>query len=202
VLRSLPSPLANSRGITIVLARALASSSKTRDEGASLLAHVARDDFDGLLVDMFWSTALIFAAETAALVGNVEVAATVARLLEPFADQVAVAGNWAVAPIAYGVAVAAGAAERADADAYFSRALETATSLRAPVLRAQVELGWGRVLLAQGRPPRDQVLSLVDDARDTFAERGVDRGVRAAEELHVAAVGAARPVHGTRPQAS
>jgi hypothetical protein len=153
------------------------------------LHRAAVDDFGVIPLDMFWSTALIFAAEVAFLIEDAASARVIKRLLTPFAAQVAFVGNWVVAPIAYGAAVAAAAAGDATADELFAQAIEIAERLDAPLLRARAETAWGRALLARGATPAKQTLTIVDRARSTYLEHGIEGGVLIADQLHVAAVG-------------
>ena len=191
-----------SASLGLVAGRALVESAETRAESAEQLARAATGEFAAVPLDMFWATSLIYAAETAFAVNDAASAGTISRLLRPFADQVAFVGNWAVAPIAYGAAVAAAAAGDKSADDLFEQAINVADQLQAPLLRARAELAWGSALLARSGSPSVRVLSLVDDAREILLERGVERGVRRADELHVAAVGDAVPLRGRKPRAS
>ena len=95
---------------------------------------------------------MIAAAEVAFLLQLPELGASVRRRLEPFRDQVAFVGNWVLAPIAYGAAMAGAAAGHTDVDALFEQSLEIADRLRSPVLRARTEAARARV--GERRPAR------------------------------------------------
>ena len=76
------------------------------------------------------------------------------RHLRAFADQVAFNGSWAIAPLAFGAAMAAAAAgDHAAADELFEHALAVSERLRAPLLRARAEIGWSRVSVGPRRVP-------------------------------------------------
>jgi DNA-binding SARP family transcriptional activator len=195
-------PRGRGHGLNIVVARALVESADKKGEAAEYLRRAAQRDFAGIALDVFWSTALIFAAEIAFAVEDAESARVIQRLLAPFADQVAFVGNWVVAPIAYGAAIAAAAAGEDAADGLFEHAIAMAERLRAPLLRARAETAWGKALLARGATPRKQTLTLVDRARSTYLEHGIDGGVQVADQLHLAAVGEPVPLRRRKPEAS
>ena len=75
---------------------------------------------------------MIAAAEVEFRLQLPELGESVRRRLEPFRDQVAFVGNWVLAPIAYGAAVAGAAAGHTDVDALFEQALEISDRLGAP----------------------------------------------------------------------
>ena len=76
---------------------------------------------------------LTVAAETAYMVHAVDVARVVHRLLPPFTSQVVFAGNWVVAPVALGAALAGACAGTGDADELFEEAVDISVRLDAPV---------------------------------------------------------------------
>ncbi len=153
---------------SILLAKALACAPETRSEGVDVLARAAAAEFEDLPRNMHWSGALIAAAEVACTLGDARVGRTVRGLLEPFADRVAFNGVWVIAPIAYGVAVAAAAAgESATADAYFEQSIEVCDRLRAPMLRARTEMAWSHVLRARAE-------GSARPTPDTFVEHRIE----------------------------
>ena len=82
----------------------------------------------------FWSSELVVTAETARILGLPEVSRTIRDLLLPFVDQVAFAGVWVAAPIAYGVGMAAAGCGDPRAAQFFSDAADIADRIHAPVL--------------------------------------------------------------------
>ena len=70
--------------MTLLLARALAEQRDGREDAAAILAQFQAAGFDNLRINPMWSTALILTAETANLLGLVEVCRAVRALLLPF----------------------------------------------------------------------------------------------------------------------
>ena len=135
----------------ILLAHALACFPETNQDAFGRLEQAAARDFEDLPLGLHWAPSLVAAAETAYMVGNSRVGEVVLRHLRPFPDQVAFNGSWAIAPLAFGAAMAAAAAgDHAATDETFEHALAVSERLRAPLLRARTEIGWSRVLLARG----------------------------------------------------
>jgi DNA-binding SARP family transcriptional activator len=193
------------QGMAIVASRALAASPDTIAESRVRFAEASRDGFEGLARDTFWATDLIFAAETAFLLGDAAAGRTIAAQLAPFVDQVAIAGNWPIAPIAYGAAMASAAARLDDTYALFERSLEIADRLRAPVMRARIQLSAARALLAgDDEVLRETALPLVEEARIAFEHFGMDVAARSAEVVrgvaaqNVASIRGRRRADGTR----
>ena len=71
-------------------------------------------------------------------------------LLEPFATQIAFNGSWVVAPVAYGAALGAAAADDPRPTTLFEHAVGVCDRMRAPVLRARTEMAWSHVLERRG----------------------------------------------------
>ncbi len=155
---------------SVLLAKALACESETRPEAVDVLARASANAFDDLPRTLHWSGSLIAAAEVACTLGDARVGRTVRGLLEPFADRVAFNGTWVIAPIAYGIAVAAAAAGENSADAYFAQSIDVCERLRAPMLRARTEMAWSHVLRARA-----------DGAADLAAEGFVEHRIEAVE---------------------
>jgi len=124
-------------GLALMLARVLVEHDAGHDEARRLLLPVAADGFSKLPMGTFWSSALVVTAETAQMLELPEVCSTIRDLLVPFADQVAFAGIWVAAPIAYAVGVAALGCGDACAPQFFERAAVIADGLGAPVLAAR-----------------------------------------------------------------
>ncbi len=158
-------------GVSILLARALASTDETRAEASEVLAKAAGHEFDDLPLGLHWAGSLVAAAEAACMLGNASVAKTVRILLEPFVERVAFNGVWTIAPIAYGAAVAAAAAGESACHDLFREALGVCDRLRAPMLKARTELAWSQVLDA-------------GDGPGLFVEHPVDPGVGSADAFY------------------
>ena len=120
--------------MTLLLARALAEQRDGRDEARAILAQFQADGFENFRINPMWSTALVLTAETANLLGLVDVCRSVRALLLPFADQIAHTGSWVTAPIAYGVGVATAGCGDSRAEAHLGSAAGLADRLHAPAL--------------------------------------------------------------------
>ncbi len=123
--------------IGLVLARALAETEDGRDEARAIVLPFTENRFADVRAATFWSSVLMFTAETALLADIPEASAQIRDLLLPFADQVAHTGMWVTGPIAYGVAVACRGCDDPRADAFFEVAVDIADRLRAPLLAAK-----------------------------------------------------------------
>jgi hypothetical protein len=123
-------------GLGLILARVLSEDRARHDEARGLLRDVAANRFAQLRAGTFWSSALVVTAETAYMLGARDVCETIRDLLLPFVDQVSFNGLWIVAPIAYGVGVAAAGCGDQEAKAYLARAVAIATRMHAPALAA------------------------------------------------------------------
>jgi DNA-binding SARP family transcriptional activator len=152
---------------SILLAKALACAPETQSEAVDVLARAAAADFADLPRNMHWAGSLVAAAEVACQLGDARVGRTVRGLLEPFVDRVAFNGVWVIAPIAYGVAVAAAAAGENTADGFFEHAIEVCDRMRAPMLRARTEMAWSHVLRARAE-------GSASPTRDTFVEHRIE----------------------------
>jgi hypothetical protein len=126
----------NLPGTTLFLARALAEHRSGHAEARARLSAVAENAFARLPRGTFWSSELVMTAETAGILDLPEVSRTIRDLLVPFVDQVAFAGVWVTAPIAYGVGLAAVGCGDPCAPQFFRRAADVAERIQAPVLAA------------------------------------------------------------------
>ncbi|HEX4493438.1 MAG TPA: BTAD domain-containing putative transcriptional regulator [Acidimicrobiia bacterium] len=124
-------------GFALLLARILAEDPECHDEARQLLRDTAANHFGVLPGGTFWSSTLVLTAETACMLGERAVCETIRDLLVPFADQVVFNGLWVVAPVAYGVGIAAAGCGDAHAPRHLDRAVAIATRLRAPALVAR-----------------------------------------------------------------
>ncbi len=152
---------------SVLLAKALACEPETRPKAVDVLARAYANGFDDLPRTPHWSGSLIAAAEVACMLGDARVGRTVLGLLQPFADRVAFNGVWVVAPVAYGIALAAAAAGDSTADAYFEQAIALCERLRAPMLRARTEMAWSHLLRARSE-------GVASPATDTFVEHRIE----------------------------
>ena len=137
----------------VMLSRALAAAGR-REEARCVIDGVTEEELESLPKDALWSTVLIAAAEAAYMVGAVEVARVVHRLLVPFSSRVAFARNWVVEPIAFGAAIAAACIRCPDADDLFEEAVAVSVRLDAPVMRARAEIAWAWSALRRSRAGR------------------------------------------------
>jgi DNA-binding SARP family transcriptional activator len=131
--------LADFPGIGLVFARALADNDDGREEARAILDAFAENCFVDLRRGPFWSSLLLFAAETALLAGAPEASATIRDLLLPFRDQVAHPGMWVTGPIAYAIGIACLGCGDEDADVHLDYAVDIARRLRAPLLVEQAQ---------------------------------------------------------------
>jgi hypothetical protein len=169
-------------GASILLARALACTTETKAEATEVVRKAASHEFDDLPRGLHWTGCLIAAAEVAYLLDDAPLGRLVRDVLEPFADGVAFNGTWAIAPIAYGAAIGGAAAGEPTADELFEHAIAVCRRLDAPLLRARTEMAWSRVLTARDDAPT-KALSLVSDARGTFAEHRLETFADSADAL-------------------
>jgi hypothetical protein len=126
----------NLPGTTLFLARALAEDESGHAEARTRVSALAENAFAHLPRGTFWSSELVVTAETARMLGLSEVCRTIRDLLLPFVDQVAFAGVWVAAPIAYGVGMAAAGCGDSRAAQFFREAADIADRIHAPVLAA------------------------------------------------------------------
>ncbi len=125
-------------GATLLLARFLIDDHSTRSEAEALLAGFTTQNFDNLPDGPFWSTALVIAAETAHCLQQAEACETIRDLLLPHVEQIAFSGMWVIAPVAYGLGVAATGCGDERAESYFAEAAAGSERLRAPVISERV----------------------------------------------------------------
>ncbi|MGZ4211351.1 MAG: BTAD domain-containing putative transcriptional regulator, partial [Actinomycetota bacterium] len=151
LLQLMRSESAEATSSRIMTARALAESDA--DAARTLLASLGDAELGGIAHDVVWVATMITAAEVAFMLELPELGASVRRRIEPFRAQVGFVGNWVLAPIAYGAAVAGAAAGHTDVDALFEQSLEISDRLHAPVLRARTETARARAAERLERAP-------------------------------------------------
>jgi hypothetical protein len=124
-------------GLGLILARVLCEDRTRHDDARRLVRDVAAHRFARLPTGTFWSSGLILTAESAAMLGMRDVCETIRELLAPFVDLVSFNGLWVVAPIAYGVGVAAAGCGDRRARRHLEHAAAIATRMHAPILAAR-----------------------------------------------------------------
>ena len=180
--------LASFPGLRYVLVRALAAEKENRPVVRRLMLELAERDFEELPVGSFWASVLVVSAETAFLLDLPDVARVIRELLDPYVDQIAFAGSWVAAPVAYGSAVAAAASGDPSAGDLFELAIAMAERLDAPLLRARTQLAWVHTGNARsGSLSAPDAISLCEDAGTTAKVLGLDDLASSAVRLQVAA---------------
>jgi DNA-binding SARP family transcriptional activator len=118
------------------------------------LSRIADAGFENVPRDLIWTSAVAFSAETAALLGDTEAAASLYPLLTPAADLHVVLG-WALydGSMARRLALLAATLGRWDeADAHYARALAAERRLGAHAALAQTERDYAAVRARLGHP--------------------------------------------------
>ncbi len=128
-------------GMALVLARVLAEQDASHDEAREHLAEFAGDGFAQLRRGTFWSSALVLTAETACILDLPELSSIIRDLLMPFADQVAFAGVWVTAPIAYGIGIAMTGCSDPRASGFLEQAAHLADRINAPTIATRIREG-------------------------------------------------------------
>jgi AAA ATPase domain len=144
-----------------------------------------------------WPSALAVASVAAAALEDVEAAASVHRLLLPYADRAIVLS--APHPVVclgsvslYVALVEAAMARWDEAEAHFDAAIRANTRLGARSLEARTQLGYARMLIGRGRArDRPHVLDLLDRAAATATALGTDALLNEAERLRELEAGTA-----------
>jgi hypothetical protein len=168
-------------GFELARARALAALPHRREDARRCIESTIRSDFETLARNGFWSSILVFTAETVTILDLPDAACLIHELLQPFADQVAFSGNWVAGPIAYGAAVAAAAARNASTDELFEQAVVISDRLEAPLLGARARVAWARVLHRRGRAAdQTHAAALCESAIDASVGVGCDQIAAAA----------------------
>jgi ATP/maltotriose-dependent transcriptional regulator MalT len=139
------------------------------DQAWATLEPLAAGGFSDVPPDVSWTGTLACAAIVIARRREAEAAAVLARLFEPYADQVAVAAGVPFGSISHVLALMAAVMGQYDrADAAFSVAADRHRRMAAPGFLALTQAEWARVLLERGGPgDADRARSLLDDALTT-----------------------------------
>ena len=110
----------------------------------------------------------------------------IAEMLRPMFDscleQVAFNGMWVAAPIAHGAAFASAALGASDTDDLFQLAIDVATRLDSPFLRARSQLSWAAITMRSTKSRPDHASALCREVIETARTLDlVDLEQRAAE---------------------
>jgi tetratricopeptide (TPR) repeat protein len=143
------------------------------------LESLASDNFETLPRDSMWLGAVALLAETCGYLGDVERAATLTHLLEPYAKRVIVVGN---ARVCMGSAshylgvLGATRGDLRDAAHHFEASIEVDEHLQAPPRVARSQYAYARLLLARNeRGDKDRARELLDRAQNAARELGMRR---------------------------
>jgi tetratricopeptide (TPR) repeat protein len=168
-----------------------------RDEAAEIFEQLAADDFGRLSRDEDWLVNLGLLSEVGAYLGDQRRAQALHTLLSEFAHLNAVAaGEICLGSVARYVGRLATQLERHDeAEGHFDTALEMNTRMGARPWLADTQTDYAELLLRRAaRGDRDRAELLLAEARRTFEELGMRRGVARAHALTSGEVdGAATP---------
>jgi class 3 adenylate cyclase len=141
------------------------------------LAPLAAEEFSTMPRDVSWAASLACAAAVVAELRQTEAAACLARLFEPFADQVVVGAGMPFGSVAHHLALLATAVGDFDrADASFAVAAETHTRIDAPALLACTRTEWARCLLQRrGEGDADRARELLTQALHSARTLGLPK---------------------------
>ena len=155
------------------------------------------DAFPELPRNGIWPSALAVASVAAATLEDEDAAASVHRLLLPYADRVTVLSAphpvVCLGSVSLYIALAETAMARwEEADKHFGDAIRANTRLGARSLEARTQLGYARMLIRRGRArDRPHVLDLLDRAAAIATALGTDALVNEAERLRELEAGTA-----------
>jgi predicted ATPase/class 3 adenylate cyclase len=123
-----------------------------RAEAGLALAHAARDDFEWMPQNNSWLTALALYAESAAETSSRDVAASLYRLMEPWAGQFVWNGlsGYGHVHLYLGLLAACIGEDHRRADEHLAFACEFHEANEMPLWAARSHLGWGDALAARG----------------------------------------------------
>jgi tetratricopeptide (TPR) repeat protein len=137
-------------------------------EARAEFERLAANDFTGLPKDALWSTCIAYLAEVCAFLGDTARAATLYRLLLPYAGYNLLLGFGLVC---YGSAsrylglLATTISRWQEAERHFEHALETNARMGAKPWLAHTQQQYAEMLLARGQPgDREKAVSLLDEA--------------------------------------
>ena len=151
------------------------------DQAQTALDELAAGEFQDIPSDGEWLPTVAMLSQLATELGDRERANMLYEVLAPYAECNLVRGIGAVClgPVSRFLGrLAATLGRREEAARHLQAALETADSLRAPVLRAHAQLDYAEALGGGGRAAR-----LIDDAASTARELGLPSVARRAAHL-------------------
>ncbi len=147
------------------------------DLAASAVRDLGKDDFAGIPRDWLWIGAMGLLAEVCAGLSDCDNAATVYRLLLPYAERVIVVahGVLSMGPAARGLGLLAATLGRIDdAERHFRTAIDINTRCGALPWLVRTQLGYADLLLARGaRGDVTRARSLLAEAQATAARLGM-----------------------------
>lgn len=158
-----------------VLATMLTELGSTEEARRELDALAARD-FGGIPFDEEWEVSLCLLAETAARLGETAAAATLYRLLLPYADRVSISyPEISLGPVARLLGVLASTTgSYDDAAGHFEDALAMCKRINARPWLAHAQDDFAHMLLARGEPgDAEKAESLLESARTAYRQLGM-----------------------------
>src|SRR5262249_6051330 len=155
---------------------------------------LAKQDFGGIARDALWTTCMAYLSEVCVVLGDATHAATLYRLLLPYANRNIVAGGGVIccgAASRYLAVLAAAMSHWEDADYHFKNALAMNAGMGAKPLLARTQQDYAAMLLARGYSgDRDQAIALLNEALATARSLGM----RAVEQQIVDRISGIRSV--------
>lgn len=145
-------------------------------EARLVFAELARDGFAAIPRDIGWLFGMSLLPEVAAFLGDLEAAATMYDLLEPYAGLVAFSPpELCLGAVSRGLGVLATTLSRfEEAAVHFEEAVETNERLRARPWAARTRYDHARMLLSRDAPgDRERALDLLAQAHATSRELGM-----------------------------
>jgi DNA-binding SARP family transcriptional activator/tetratricopeptide (TPR) repeat protein len=163
------------------------------DERAQrILDELSADEFSAIRRDEDWLLSIALLIEVAAVLGDVDRAAVLHRLLEPYADLVVVDPHvFSTGSAARYLGMAASTCGRFDeAERHFLAALELDERIGARPWLADTQSSYGQMLLARNEPgDAKRARELIEQALATYNELGMEPyAARASKLAHEAAV--------------
>jgi DNA-binding SARP family transcriptional activator/tetratricopeptide (TPR) repeat protein len=140
-------------------------------EARGALEDLAADDFSVLPLDEDWLVSMSLLAETATILGDVEIAARLYRRLLPYRERVTIAiATVSTGAVARYLGLLAATTERwNDAERHFEEALEMNERINARSWLAHTQEDYARMLVGRGEPgDRERALELAGLALDGY----------------------------------
>jgi tetratricopeptide (TPR) repeat protein len=155
------------------------------DEARSVFEELAREDFSGIPLDVYWLRAVTDAAAVCAYLGDAPRAAVLFDLLAPYAEQLVVAIRLVTGTVDHYLGMLASTVGRFnEAETRFAAAEATHARIGAPTWLARTRLEWARMLTARRQAgDRERAHELVSRALGTARELGLANVERRAARL-------------------